>query len=52
MLSVSFRRLTRDKRTAYNTVDDAVNIIRKARKIMVLTGAGISVSCGIRANPL
>jgi len=40
-------RLNRDKRPEYNTIDDAVNIIKKARKIMVLTGAGISVSCGI-----
>ncbi|KAG6861268.1 hypothetical protein C0995_002076 [Termitomyces sp. Mi166 len=37
----------RDKLTQYNTVSDAVNLIRSSRRILVLTGAGISVSCGI-----
>ncbi|CAF1561641.1 unnamed protein product, partial [Adineta ricciae] len=27
--------------------DDAVELIRKCKNILVLTGAGISVSCGI-----
>lgn len=30
-----------------NTIDDAVELLSKARKVLVLTGAGISVSCGI-----
>ncbi|CAF4815137.1 unnamed protein product, partial [Rotaria magnacalcarata] len=30
----------------YKTLDDAVELIRKSKKILVLTGAGISVSCG------
>lgn len=30
-----------------NTIEDAVQLIEKSSKILVLTGAGISVSCGI-----
>jgi hypothetical protein len=30
----------------YKTLDDAVELIRKSKNILVLTGAGISVSCG------
>ena len=30
----------------YKTLDDAVELIRKCKNILVLTGAGISVSCG------
>ncbi|KAJ7155395.1 SIR2-domain-containing protein [Mycena crocata] len=37
----------RDKLPDYNTVDDAVRLIRNSRRILILTGAGISVSCGI-----
>lgn len=37
----------REKLPMYNTVDDAVELIKKSRNIMILTGAGISVSCGI-----
>ncbi|EIN09435.1 SIR2-domain-containing protein [Punctularia strigosozonata HHB-11173 SS5] len=37
----------RDKLPAYNTVDDAVNLLRNSKRIIILTGAGISVSCGI-----
>ncbi|KAJ7115942.1 DHS-like NAD/FAD-binding domain-containing protein [Mycena epipterygia] len=37
----------RDKLPEYNTVDDAVRLIRDSRRILILTGAGISVSCGI-----
>ncbi|KAF9511359.1 hypothetical protein BS47DRAFT_1395157 [Hydnum rufescens UP504] len=40
-------RMDREKLAKYNTIDDAVDIIKRSRKIMVLTGAGISVSCGI-----
>lgn len=31
----------------YNTIDDAVELIRRSRNIIVLTGAGISTSLGI-----
>ncbi|KAI0705243.1 DHS-like NAD/FAD-binding domain-containing protein [Cytidiella melzeri] len=34
-------------RLPYNTVDDAVNLIKKSTNILILSGAGISVSCGI-----
>ncbi|KAF8208575.1 DHS-like NAD/FAD-binding domain-containing protein [Mycena galopus ATCC 62051] len=37
----------RDKLPEYNTVDDAVRLIRDSRRVIILTGAGISVSCGI-----
>ncbi|KDN40018.1 SIR2-domain-containing protein [Tilletiaria anomala UBC 951] len=37
----------RERLAQYNTPDDAVNLIKTARNIVVLTGAGISVSCGI-----
>jgi len=30
----------------YKTLDDAVELIRKCKNILILTGAGISVSCG------
>jgi NAD-dependent deacetylase sirtuin 1 len=30
----------------YKTLDDAVELIQKCKNILVLTGAGISVSCG------
>ncbi|GFQ84678.1 NAD-dependent protein deacetylase sirtuin-1 [Trichonephila clavata] len=37
----------RPKLTGINTLDDAVNLLRTCKKIIVLTGAGVSVSCGI-----
>lgn len=37
----------RQKLKQYNTVEDAVELLRNAKRIMVLTGAGISTSCGI-----
>ena len=33
----------------YKTLDDAVELIRKSKNILVLTGAGISVSCGSKS---
>lgn len=45
MLMNSLRQ--RERLHEYNTVDDAVELIRRSRKIIVLSGAGISVSCGI-----
>ena len=37
----------REKLPQYNSVDDAVALLRRSRRIVVLSGAGISVSCGI-----
>ncbi|MBW0494587.1 hypothetical protein O181_034302 [Austropuccinia psidii MF-1] len=38
---------TRKKLSNYNTLDDLVSLIQRSSKILVLTGAGISTSCGI-----
>lgn len=38
---------SRKKLTDYNTIDDAVNLIKKSKNIIVLTGAGVSTSSGI-----
>lgn len=37
----------REKLPEYNTVDDALELLQRSKRIMVLSGAGISVSCGI-----
>lgn len=37
----------REKLEQHNTIDDAVDLIRSSQRILILTGAGISVSCGI-----
>ncbi|KAK7806790.1 hypothetical protein U0070_026133 [Myodes glareolus] len=37
----------RKKRKDVNTIEDAVKLLQECRKIIVLTGAGVSVSCGI-----
>ncbi len=37
----------RKKLENVNTLDNVVNLIRSSKKIVVLTGAGVSVSCGI-----
>ncbi len=37
----------RDKLDHVNTLEDVVRLIRSSRNVMVLTGAGVSVSCGI-----
>uniref|UniRef100_A0A6I8NP29 protein acetyllysine N-acetyltransferase n=1 Tax=Ornithorhynchus anatinus TaxID=9258 RepID=A0A6I8NP29_ORNAN len=35
------------KRKDINTIEDAVKLLQECKKIIVLTGAGVSVSCGI-----
>ncbi|KAJ4470130.1 SIR2-domain-containing protein [Lentinula aciculospora] len=37
----------RERLPQYNTISDAVNLIRNSKRMLILTGAGISVSCGI-----
>eukprot|EP00106_Octopus_bimaculoides_P020205 XP_014787647.1 PREDICTED: NAD-dependent protein deacetylase sirtuin-1-like [Octopus bimaculoides] len=37
----------RQKLNYVNTIDDVVHLLKTSQKIMVLTGAGVSVSCGI-----
>ncbi|XP_033887046.1 NAD-dependent protein deacetylase sirtuin-1-like isoform X1 [Acipenser ruthenus] len=37
----------RKKRKDINTMEDVVRLLQECKKIMVLTGAGVSVSCGI-----
>lgn len=37
----------REKLTNVNTIEDCVSLIRSSSNIIVLTGAGVSVSCGI-----
>ncbi|KAI3484021.1 hypothetical protein L1887_53036 [Cichorium endivia] len=37
----------REKLPEYNTVDDVLELLQRSKRIMVLSGAGISVSCGI-----
>ncbi|GAA5848875.1 hypothetical protein JCM8547_006374 [Rhodosporidiobolus lusitaniae] len=37
----------RDKLDSVNTPQDVVELIRRSRNILVLTGAGVSTSCGI-----
>lgn len=37
----------RNKLPDINTLDDVLNLLQTSEKIMILTGAGVSVSCGI-----
>ncbi|KAF5383542.1 hypothetical protein D9615_003745 [Tricholomella constricta] len=46
-VALSHELRLRDRLTQYNTIADAINLIRSSRRIIILTGAGISVSCGI-----
>lgn len=45
VLSRVLRR--RQKLSQYSTIDDAIELLRTSRNIIVLSGAGISTSCGI-----
>lgn len=46
-LAISRELSKRIKLPQYNTIDDAVNLLKKSRNVIVLTGAGISTSLGI-----
>uniref|UniRef100_A0A1I7XJP8 NAD-dependent protein deacetylase sir-2.1 n=1 Tax=Heterorhabditis bacteriophora TaxID=37862 RepID=A0A1I7XJP8_HETBA len=37
----------RNKLPNYNTFEDAIELFRSSKRILILTGAGVSVSCGI-----
>uniref|UniRef100_A0A0K0DCN7 NAD-dependent protein deacetylase sir-2.1 n=1 Tax=Angiostrongylus cantonensis TaxID=6313 RepID=A0A0K0DCN7_ANGCA len=37
----------REKLPTYNSFEDAVDLFRTRKRILILTGAGVSVSCGI-----
>lgn len=37
----------RERLSQYNCIEDAISLIQGSRRIIILTGAGISVSCGI-----
>ncbi|CAE6538815.1 unnamed protein product [Rhizoctonia solani] len=52
LLKVTLTRILRrrSKLGHINTPDDVVNLIKRSKNIVVLTGAGISVSCGIQAD--
>ncbi|KAF8801346.1 SIR2-domain-containing protein [Phlegmacium glaucopus] len=46
-VAMSHHLRQRDKLPQHNTIADAVELIQKSQRILILTGAGISVSCGI-----
>ncbi|KAJ5362232.1 hypothetical protein N7541_003076 [Penicillium brevicompactum] len=46
-IAISREFSRRPKLPQYNTIDDAVRLLRESRNIIVLTGAGISTSLGI-----
>lgn len=48
VLSELFERTpSRKKLRGYNTLQDAIELFRTRKNILFLTGAGVSVSCGI-----
>ncbi|KAL4240272.1 NAD-dependent protein deacetylase sirtuin-1 [Mactra antiquata] len=47
VLSLTSEPPPRTKLADVNTLDDVISLLNKSQKIMVLTGAGVSVSCGI-----
>ncbi|KAF8998517.1 DHS-like NAD/FAD-binding domain-containing protein [Cyathus striatus] len=46
-VAMSHQLRMRDRLMQYNTIADAVQLIQNSQRILILTGAGISVSCGI-----
>ncbi|KAF5361809.1 hypothetical protein D9756_002641 [Leucocoprinus leucothites] len=46
-VAMSHQLRRRDKLDQYNTIADALKLIQSSKRALILTGAGISVSCGI-----
>ncbi|KAH6916098.1 histone deacetylase [Coprinopsis sp. MPI-PUGE-AT-0042] len=46
-VGMSFHLRKREKLPQHNSIADAIQLIRNSQRILILTGAGISVSCGI-----
>lgn len=47
VIQILSERSPRDKLPHINTLDDVINLLQTRRHIVVVTGAGVSVSCGI-----
>ncbi|KXN87667.1 NAD-dependent protein deacetylase hst1 [Leucoagaricus sp. SymC.cos] len=46
-VTMSHQLRMRDRLEQYSTIDDALKLIQNSKRALILTGAGISVSCGI-----
>ncbi len=51
VISFTYRLRNRDKLPEYNTIKDAVDLIRNSKRILILTGAGISNSRMLNSGP-
>lgn len=51
ILTLQLRLQLRERLSQYNTLQDAVNLITSSRRILVLTGAGISEYASANPSP-